>query len=146
MGLLDESDGGLVTYLKSLSAVTALVGAGTAARIKPDLAKRTWDTPYIVYTGAGGESPNHLLGIAGLRSQEVQISCYGGTRTQADQLAEAVKVNVQRQASQTWASTFIDHVNCSALFSGVDKPEDDGDRPRYWTRLNLTIVHAEATS
>ena len=55
MGLLDESDGDLITYLKSISAVTALVGSGTSARIKPDVAKRTWALPYIVYTGAGGE-------------------------------------------------------------------------------------------
>lgn len=146
MGLLDESDGDLITYLKSISAVTALVGSGTSARIKPDVAKRTWALPYIVYTGAGGESPKYLEGISGLRNQEVQITCYASTRSGADSLAEAVKVNTQRQSATTWNSTYIDHVNCSALYSGFDVAQDGSDVERYWTRLNLTILHQEAVS
>lgn len=144
MGLFDERTGGLVTYWKSVSAITSLVGTTTAARIYPDMAKQGAALPYIIYTRNGGEVFIHLRGSTGARTSVVHVYCCASTRAGADALAEAVKQNTQNKRD-TWSGTNILWVFCTdAPDDGYDAPQDKGHQARYWTRLVFRIVHSEA--
>jgi hypothetical protein len=145
VGFYDERTGGLVTYLKSVSAITDLVGAGTAARIYPDQAKQGVSLPYLVYTrGPGGEVFRHLTGHTGARLAIVHLYCWGNTRASADALCEACKQNLRAQRT-TMTGVIVNYIF-------VDDPQDDGfdfpfdgsDNKQYWSRLVLRIVHAES--
>lgn len=145
-GLCDEQSGVLVTYWKSVAAITALVGATSSARMYPDQAKQGAAMPYLVYTRSfGGQVYRHLAGTTGARQSIVHVYCYGATRAAADSLAEAVKAAMEDGfARHSWAGVWINSsVVDDATDDGVDDPTPGSDSKKYWSRLVLRIVHAE---
>ena len=88
-------EGDIRTALLNMSAVTALVGTGSAARIRPYmLDDRDDKTEEHVIIEVDSQSPqNDLTGTGGLTYAEVNISCRAITPTQARALAVAVKRN-----------------------------------------------------
>lgn len=147
MGLFDERTGGLVTYWKSVSAITALIGSGDSCRAWPDGAKQGQPAPFVVYTrAAGGEVFRHLTGTSGRRSVVCHVYCWGDTRTAADALCEAVKTAMESGfARNTWAGIYVNACFVDEPFDGGhDQPIDGSDAKRYWSRLVLRIVHSES--
>ena len=144
-GLFDEQSGGLVTYWKSVSAITALIGSSDSCRAWPDTAKQNQDPPFLVYTRAGGTSYQHLGGTSGARNTVLHVYCWGATRAAADSLAEAVRVAMQTGfARSTWAGVYV--ANCDVeetQYDGYDAPLDGSDLKRFWSRLVLRILHNE---
>lgn len=147
MGLFDEGTGGLVTYWKSVSAITSRVGAGTSAKIAPDAAREKWTGQFIVYTrGPGGNIHGHLTGTTGARQSIVHVYCWADSRTDADALCEAIKVNTQNASMRgvhggiivNWV--FVD----DPPDDGYDKPVDGSDTKKFWTRVVLRITHSES--
>jgi len=144
-GLFDERSGGLVTYWKSKSAITSIVGEGTAARIYPLAAKeRTNNQARIVYERGGGDSEQHLTGVSGVRKTIVYVYCYDSTLSGADALAEAVRTSTANYRGNM-SGVFVHWVECSdAPDDGIDEAKDASDTHRYWVRVILRITHAEA--
>lgn len=145
-GLFDEQNGGLVTYWKSVAAITALVGSTTNARIYPDQAKQGAALPHLVYTRAsGGNVFRHLAGMSGVRTSVLHVYAYDSSRSGADALAEAVKQSMhsgfaRASRSGVWVNAcFVD----DATDDGVDDVAPGTDVKKYWSRLVLRIVHAE---
>lgn len=144
MGLFDEQTGGLVTYWKSVSAITALVGASDAARIHPHKSAQGGVTPRITYERAATRSATHLRGHSGYRVSVIHVRCFGSTLAAADALAEAVKVNTQNQRG-TWSGTTINWVFCSDGFDDEAEQRKPGsDEKDFVVRLVLRIGHSEA--
>ena len=143
-GLYDERTGGLVTYWKSISAITTLVGAGTSARIYPQRAKQKAALPYIEYLRGGGQSEKHHGGVSGHRLTLLYVYCYGATLAAADALAEAVRQNTANYRGDM-SGVYVRRITCDdALDDGVDEPIDDSYSPKYWVRVIFRIAHAEA--
>lgn len=148
MGLFDEGTGGLVTHWKSFVAITSRVGAGTTAKIRPDIAKEQWTGQFVVYTrGPGGKVHGHLAGTAGARQSIVHVYCWGDSRADADALCEAVKVNTQNGRMRGLHSggivvnwVFVD----DPPDDGYDKPTDASQAAKFWTRVVLRITHSES--
>lgn len=88
-----ESD--LRTVLLTFDAVTALVGTGAAARIRPyALDERDSKTGQaIIIEVDTAEHANDLAGKGGMVTATVTLSCRAVTLTQARALAEAVRTN-----------------------------------------------------
>lgn len=142
MAFLDAKTGDLITYWKTQSGITSIVGSGSSARIYPELAREPADKPFVVFSSAtGGVSPRNLSGGCPVRFAEVNVWAYGATKAAADALAEAV-----RQATENYRGTmgtaFVYDAAAGAPDSGVDLPQDASDAKRYWTRIPFTIVHA----
>lgn len=77
-----------------MSAVTALVGSGSSARIRPDKFHEEDGTLPAILIEVDNESPqNDLTGRGGLRLGDVTITCRAATRQGARALAEAIRVN-----------------------------------------------------
>lgn len=146
MGLFDENTGGLVTYWRTISAITSLVGTSGNARIWPGAAREGKPAPYIVYVRApGGDVFRYLSGTSGTRATVVHIYCWADTPSGADALLELVKQSMQSGfARATWAGTYINAVYIlDAPDDGYDKPLDSSDDKKHWVRLVLRIVHSE---
>jgi len=86
-----ESD--LRSVLAGLSAVTALVGSGDAARIRWDEIDEDDDLPAICCQIDSDDQANDLGGRAGFAAASVTILCRAETRVGSRALAEAVRLN-----------------------------------------------------
>lgn len=144
-GLFDERSGGLITYWKSISAITSLVGSTTAARIYPELAREKKAAgSYIVYMRNGGESAQHLVGVSGHRETVLHVYCFGATMADADALAEAVRSSTANYRGDM-SGIYVRWISCTdSPESGVEEADDKSDTHRYWVRVILRIAHAEA--
>jgi len=137
----------LKTYLKTISGVTALVGAGAAARIYTNLAKQGVATPYIIYQVFAGDSSETLTAIAGMAENRIQVDCYGATEAEAYNLAEAVRL----APLQMYRGTFGD-ADAVAIISpdgyrqGIDNPSKGGNQRRYWVSRDFTVTYREAVT
>lgn len=145
MGLFDEGDGGMVTYWKSISAITDEVGAGSSARIYPEQARQKKASgSYIVYMRQGGESFQHSVGVSGTRTTDLHVFCYADTMALADTLMEAVRSNTANKRG-TLSGTLVNFIVVTdAPDSGINKAEDGSDDHEYWVRVILQITHEES--
>lgn len=142
MAFLDEIDGDLITWWKTKSSITDIVGTGTSAKIWPDRAKQGQTGRFIVFQeGMGGESYRHLSGGNTVRECVLHVYCYGDSRSDASALAEAVRVATENYRG-AMGSTYVHDVTAIAPDSGVDEPSDDTPQQRYWTRLVFDVTHA----
>lgn len=135
------------TYLKTKSAVTALVGAASAARIFFDLARQGATLPFAVLAkGSGGQSYETLSAIAGLTQTVLHVYCYGSTRTQAHSLSEAVRIAIQRHRG-LMNTTEVSEVHAiSGEESMVDQSQEKSDIHRWIAHRVYSIHHAEDVS
>ena len=137
--------GELITYLKTQSDVTDLVGSGTAARIYRHLAKQGVSLPYIVMRIYEGVSYRHLSAITGIRTNRVQVVCYAATDDGADQLAEAVRLSVDHYRG-TMGTTDILDIEGESVEPGFEPPVKGGNQRRYWHSRDFVFTYREATS
>jgi hypothetical protein len=88
-------EGDIRTALLNMSAVTALVGTGSAARIRPYMLDDRDDKKlqHVIVEVDTQRPQNCLLGTGGLTYADVNISCRAMTPTLAEALAVAVKRN-----------------------------------------------------
>lgn len=83
----------LVTFLKTLGTVTAIVGSGDDALIRPDRLEES-DSPPAIIIEVDADSPaNSLDGKGGLVYSDVNIICRAREKVDARALAEAVRLN-----------------------------------------------------
>jgi hypothetical protein len=143
MGLLDASTGDLVTYLKTRTGITALVGATTSARIYPDVAKQGAALPHLVYTVSGGDSYRHLGGGSGLRRTVLQVYAFAATRAGADALAEQVRLALANFRGTWTDSTIYDCETAAPPVNGYDEAEDASDQAKYWSMYVFDLFHNE---
>ena len=83
----------LVAFLKTLSTVTAIIGTGNAARIRPDRLGQDETLPAILMEIDDEEPENDLLGQGGLVYSEVTLTCRANEKADARALAEAIRIN-----------------------------------------------------
>jgi len=85
----------LRVYLLTLDTVTALVGTGDAARIRPDRLQQSDNPlqPAIFIEVDNEDKLNNLDGKGGMIYTAVTIRCRARTKAVARTLAEAVRVN-----------------------------------------------------
>lgn len=83
----------LRTFLKTLGTVTAIVGTGDDARIRPDRLEETDTLPAIIIEVDSEDPENSIDGKGGLVYADVNIQCRAFEKEDARALAEAVRVN-----------------------------------------------------
>lgn len=137
----------LITYLKTIGGVTALVGTGTAARIYYGDAKQGVALPYVVVDLKSGTSHEHLNGISGLAMSRVEVNCYGATSAAAWALAEAVRLAPLQKYRGTMGSTYVHEVASPDGYGKEYIPPVTGDNRKRFNFVRDYFVHyAEATS
>lgn len=91
----------LVAYLKTVSAVTTLVGSGANARIRPFERLQGEALPAITYFVVDGRVDGMWSGTPALTRSRVQIDCWSGLHTESIALLAAI-----RAATDGFAGTF----------------------------------------
>ena len=136
----------LLTYLKSQSTVTTIVGAGTSARIYPDAIKQGATFPCLMYRKIGGGPMTGICGRLGISNDIFEVYAFGATRAAADTLDEAVYAVLQG-GNKTFGSTAVTevYVGESDRSSGADAPIEGSDQYDYWARTVYTIWYADGT-
>ena len=143
MGMFDAATGDLVTYLKTQSGVTALVGAGTSARIYPDVAKQGVALPHLVFAISGSESFRHLGGDSGMRRSVVQFFAFAATRAGSNVLAEQVRLALANFRGAMGDSYIADCSTSVPMLSGYDEARDASDQAKYWAMTVFDMFHHE---
>ncbi len=135
-----------ITWVKTKSSITSLIGTGSSCRCYPDQLKQGVTLPAMVFYEGGGESEQYTAGMAGICRAVLHTLSYGATRTAANNLDEAIRIALSGQ-TMTMGSTFVTEVFCSAhRDTGTDGTDDASDAYRYWTHRVYDIWHVEATS
>jgi hypothetical protein len=85
----------LRTFLLTLDAVTAWVGTGDTARIRPDKLEEDDDETeeHVILEVDNEEPQNDLTGKGGLVYADLTVRCRAATKSAARALAEAVRTN-----------------------------------------------------
>lgn len=135
-----------ITWIKTQTAITALIGSGTACRCYPDQLKQGVSMPALVFWESGGETVQLLSGMAGMCRTIMHTYSYGATRTAANNLDDKVRLALEGK-TMTMGSTFVTEVYCSSFRdTGTDGTDDGSDAYRYWTHRVYDIWHTETTS
>lgn len=131
----------LITWMKTRSAITSLVGASTGARIYPERPKQNAQLPYLVISQNGGRAVPHLAGRSKLKETAFEIFAVGDTRAQADALSTAVDDEMTPD-NKTMGTTFVTEiVQEMHRDAGDDLPIDGSDRTRYWARSSYRLFY-----
>lgn len=138
----------LKVYLKTKSAITDLVGSGTAARIFKRVPRQKTTLPFIVITLFEGISSEHLGGISGLAKARVQVDCYAATSAGSYALAELVRLApLQGQGNLTMDSVNVRDVSSPSGYSDGDDPPYEGSSENlFYHSRDYFISYQEATS
>lgn len=139
--------GDIRTALLTMDAVTALVGTGDAARIRPDRLddRDDKDADHIIVEIDRSVPQNDVSGLGGLTYSEVNISCRGPTRTRSDALGVAVKRN-GTDAGTGLAGYGSNATAFHAVLEDevdIEVPREDGSQ-RTWYTVEQTYVMSQS--
>lgn len=137
---LDELTGDFVIHLRSLVGVANLVGADTAARIFPDMARQGAALPHIVYTQATGNALKSHAGRTGCRELTLHVYCHAATQPGARELANLVEPYWLDTEGLIGNGTKIHVCNGSIVDSGVEPAANSSDVKKFWVRLVLRML------
>jgi len=136
----------LLAYLKTVSAITSLIGSGTAARVYPDDLKQGCDMPAVTLTRVGGSPAMYLGGRSGLNDATFVVTSYGANRAAADALDNAIFDALGSSGNQTMGSVKVTDTAATdgSRDGGVDLPQDGSDARRYWARTSYRLFYFDA--
>ena len=136
---LDEVDGDFVKHVRANSAIAALVGSGTSARIFPEMARQGAALPHIVYTQASGSVHKSHAGRTGDKDWTLHIYCFGANQPSSRALANLLEpyLNDIANSSDTviGSGTKIMVCNAEIVDSGVEAAANSSDVKKFWVRL-----------
>ena len=134
----------LLTFLKTQTAVTSLVGSGTACRIYPDGIKEGATRPCAMYRKVSGGPMTGIGGVLGLSQARYEIMSFGASRSAADNLDEVI-YDALRGGNKTMGSTAVTevHVGESDRDCGADPPIDGSDQYEYWARTAYVVWYSD---
>ncbi len=105
------------------SDVSALV----STRVYPNVAKQSSDWPFIVYTTNSVDPTDTKDGVSPMDTNIVEILCLSDTYSQAVDLAQKVRIALDRKTPGTYPNTIWGNKVQSIKFNSVDEDfEIDG--------------------
>lgn len=137
----------LITYLKTISNITDLVGSGTSARIYHERIKQGVSEPFIRIELLGGISDQYLGGISGIATAEIQVDAFALSSADAFDLAEKIRLAPLQMFRGTMGAIDVLNVDGSENFRrGFDPPPNGGNTKRYYVTRDYSITYREAES
>jgi len=130
----------IYNILSTNSNVSTLVGT----RIFPNVAPQETRFPFIIYDVTGVQPNDTKDGPSTLDTNDVMISCYSETYTQASDLAQKIRVAMDRINEGTYGGEQIQ----SSQFQSYNDIFDDtsGDAGIYRKALDFEIRQIRPTS
>jgi|TARA_R110000823_G_scaffold242437_2_gene366886 hypothetical protein len=130
----------IYNILSTTGNVSALVGT----RIFPNVAPQTTALPFIIYDVNGVQPNDTKDGVSTLDTNDVMISCYSETYSQASDLAKKIRIAMDRIAEGSYGGEQIQ----SSQFQSYNDIFDDtsGDAGIYRKALDFEIRQIKPTS
>ena len=130
----------IYNILSTNSDVSTLVGT----RIFPNVAPQTTTFPFIIYDVTGVQPNDTKDGASTLDTNDVMISCYSETYSQASDLAQKIRVAMDRINEGTYGGEQIQ----SSQFQSYNDIFDDtsGDAGIYRKALDFEIRQINPTN
>lgn len=135
----------LITFIKSQSTITALIGSGTACRCYDDTARQKATLPYVTFEIFGQSSEQHLTGIAGMVHDRIQIDAYAETRSEAYALAEAIRISLAGKR-QTMGTSLVSEHGEGSYTRGNNRATRGSARLEHWLSRDYILTFAESTA
>lgn len=134
----------LITYLKTKSAVTAIVGSSTSARIWPDQVKEmAGGYPCLVIKRSGGGPDIGIGGKTGIANAVLEVWSFAESSAARTTLDLTVYGAIA-QGNATWGTTST--TECfpteTGRDSGADYATDGSDQCLYWARTIYTVWYS----
>ena len=128
----------------NILANTANVSALVGTRIFPNVAPQTTAFPFIIYDVTGVEPTNTKDGVSTLDTNNVMISVYSNTYSEASSLAQLVRIAMDRLPTNTYAGEDIQ----SSEFQGYNDIFDNtsGNAGIYRKALDFEIRQISPTN
>jgi hypothetical protein len=82
----------IVSLLKNASDVTALIGTGDDARVRPGYLEEDWDLPALTYSRMGTDREHAMDGPISLANPRIEVLSWAATFGAAQTLAEKVRL------------------------------------------------------
>ena len=130
----------IFNILSNDSDVLALV----ESRIFPNVAPQTTEFPFIIYDVTGVQPNDTKEGPSTLDTNDVMISCYSETYSEASDLAKKIRIAMDRITESEYATIKIQ----SSQFQSYNDIFDDtsGDAGIYRKALDFEIRQINPTS
>lgn len=130
----------IYNILSNDSDVLALV----ESRIFPNVAPQTTEFPFIIYDVTGVQPNDTKEGPSTLDTNDVMISCYSETYSEASDLAKKIRIAMDRITEAEYATIKIQ----SSQFQSYNDIFDDtsGDAGIYRKALDFEIRQINPTS
>lgn len=137
----------LVTYLKTKSAVTSLLGTGADCRLYLDEAKQGVSLPYATIVVYEGKSHETLAAITGMAENRVEVNCFSATSEGAWALAEAIRLAPLQMYRGTMGSTHVAGVTSQGGYSRERiPPVPGGNAGRFVCSRDYFFTYHESRS
>ena len=120
------------------------VNALVETKIFPNVAPQTTEFPFLIYDVVGSDPNDTKSGVSELDINSVMISCYSETYSQASDLANKVRIAMDRLAESTYNTIQIQ----SSQFQGYNDIFDNtcGDEGIYRKALEFDIRQLNPTA
>lgn len=133
--------------IRTLTLADSSVAALVNTRMFSDVPPEQVAMPVIVYTVIDTLPNEHLAGIVNASRARIQIDCLADTRLQANQLADAVRLALEKKHRGDQNGQFIHEIS---LASGEQyaflRPEVGSDERRFITTLDFFVTYRTTTS
>jgi len=137
---LDELDGDFVKHTRASSAIAAIVGNGTNARIFPMMARQGAALPYVAYGQADGETLKTHSGRSGCKTMTLHVYCMAATQPAARALANLMEPYWLDTMGAVGSGTKIHVCNGGIVDDGVEPAQDSSDKKKFWVRLVFRML------
>lgn len=129
-----------ILYNGGTGSVADLVGT----RIFPNVAPQTTEFPFIIYDVTGVVPNDTKEGVSSLDTNSVMISCYSKTYSEASDLAQKIRIAMDRINEGTYGGEKIQ----SSQFQSYNDIFDDssGDAGVYRKALDFEIRQISPTN
>lgn len=136
---------GLFTYLKTVTAVTDLIGTGDNCRLFPEWTPEAEAYPYVTYTVIAADHVGDLSAASGIVRKLIQVDVWAATAVSREATGNALRGALDGVTNDTWGSV---NVRTVALDEEVDELEEpaDGDEGGviFRRRQDYIVWHAES--
>ena len=132
--------------IRTHTLADATVSGLVSTRMYSDVLPQSVTLPAITYNLPDTIPNEHLAGIVDMSRARIQIDCYATTRTVANSLADAVRLQLETYRG-TVGSQFINNITMPTGESyRFDVPEAGTDRRRYITSQDFFVFYRTTTS
>lgn len=135
----------ITASIRTLTLADATVSGLVATRMYSDVLPQSATMPAITYSMITETPYEHLAGIVSVSQATIQVDCFGATRSSANALADAVRLQLEKYRGVVGTQQILE-INHTSARDGYDRAESGTDQLRFIRSLDFDIHYRTTTS